>query len=237
MRKAVLPLLLVLGLSAAFVGCGGGGGGDEDKVRDVVKKVASNDPEVCEDVSDEFLSRQFGGDKAKCEKAAKDGKENQDVKIEKVEINGDKATVRAVVDKDPGVARLVKEDGDWKLDALTRPGQSATEQPRSRDEVAARGAVDAFLIAVRKEDANVFCGLLTERFARKLFDVKRFGIAKCANQLAKSFDWSRLQKRFRGGKIKSSATFGTGAGITLNNGIQFGLKKLKGRWQINSVAY
>ena len=235
MRKLALPALLLLALAAGPAACGPGGDSDEDKVRDVVEKVASNDPAVCKDLTEGFLSREFDGDEGKCEKQAREAEDEQNLEIEKVEVDGDKATVEAKADGDKGTAKLVKEDGDWKLDDLERQGGRSAAPRKSRDETAAKGAVDAFLIAVRGEDANVFCGLLTERLARSLLKVKRFGVAECAEKLGANYNWSRLQRRFRRAKVQSVDTFGTGAGVTLDNGIQFGLKKRRDSWQINSV--
>lgn len=236
MRKLALPALLLIALAAVLGACGPGGESDEDKVRDVVEKVASNDPEVCKDLTERFLSTEFDGDEGKCEKQAREAEDEQNLEVQEVNIDGDKATVEATADGDKGTATLVKEDGDWKLDELEREGQGAAGR-RSPDETAAQGAVDAFLIAVRGQDPNVFCGLLTERFARSLFDTRRFGVAECVERLAKNFNWSRLQRRFRGAKVRSVETSGSGASVTLDNGIRFALRKRGGRWQINTVQY
>ena len=236
MKKLFLPLLLLV-LATGLGACGPGGESDEDKVRDVVEKVASNDPEVCKDLTDRFLSEEFDGDEGKCEKQAREAEDEQNLEIEKVEVDGDKATVEAKADDAKGIARLVKEDGDWKLDELEREGRTGASGGKSPDETAAQGAVDAFLIAVRGKDGNVFCGLLTERFARTLFNAKRFGVAECAERLAKGFNWSRLQRRFRGAKVRSAGVSGNTGGAILDNRINFGLRKSKGRWQIDRVTY
>ena len=237
MRKLALPALLLLALAALLGACGPGGDSDEDKVRDVVENVADNNPEVCKQLTDEFLSREFDGDEGKCEKQAREAEDDQNLEIEEVKVDGDKATVEATADGDKGTALLVKEDGDWKLDQLRQGGSTAGR--RSPDETAAQGAVDAFLIAVRGKDANVFCGLMTERFARNLFNARRFGIAECVERLEGSFDWSRLQRRFRGKKVNRVAVSGRGAVVTLTGAgaIEFGLRKRGGRWQINRVTY
>ena len=120
MRKLALAVLLPVALSAGVAGCGPGGDSDEDRVRDVVEKVASNDPEVCKELTGGFLSREFDGDEGKCEKQAREAEDEQNLEIEKVEVDGDKATVEAKADGDKGTAKLVKEDGDWKLDELER---------------------------------------------------------------------------------------------------------------------
>ncbi len=234
MRKLALAALLLLALAALLGACGGGGDSDEDKVRDVVENVASNDPAVCKQLTDDFLSREFGGDEKKCEKQAEEAEDEQNLEIQEVEVDGDKATVQATADGDKGTATLVKEDGDWKLDTLRQD-----EARRSPDETAAQGAVDAFLIAVRGEDANVFCGLMTERFARSLFDTKRFGIAECVNKLKRNFNWSVLQRRFRGKKVNRVEASGNTGLVTLTGAgaIEFGLRKRGGRWQIDRVTY
>ena len=235
MRKLALPALLVLALTALLGACGPGGDSDEDKVRDVVEKVAENDPEVCKQLTDGFLSREFEGDEKKCERQAEEAEEEQNLEIKEVEVDGEKATVQATADGDKGTALLVKEDGDWKLDQLRQ--ESGAAGRRSPDETAAQGAVDAFLIAVRGKDANVFCGLLTERFARTLFKARRFGVAECVERLERNFDWSRLQRRFRGAKVSRVSVTGSVGVVRLDNGATFGLRKLRGRWQIRRVTY
>jgi hypothetical protein len=113
----VLRALLVLLAAPALVlpGCGG----DDDKedieqtVRDFVSATNDRDADTfCgEIVTQEFLEQSTG--------ATGDEAEDELVEISKTEVEGDSATVRAVIetqgDSRPQTLRLEKEDGKWKL--------------------------------------------------------------------------------------------------------------------------
>jgi hypothetical protein len=125
----VAALLLLLLPALAFGGCGGGD--DEEQIDETVRDFvnAANDRDAdtfCgEIVTQEFLEKTTGatGDDAQDEcrrqlKAIK-GLRVKLVRIGKTEIDGDKATVRAVIRAQgvtaPETLRLEKQDGDWKL--------------------------------------------------------------------------------------------------------------------------
>ncbi len=117
-------LLTILALGA----CGGGNDKKdaEQTVRDIIS--ATNDAKgdkFCGLVTDKFKEQATGakGDKAKdaCKKQI-DSLKSPGVKVNKItktEIDGDKATVTAVLEtsgrKRPQVFNLKKEDGDFKL--------------------------------------------------------------------------------------------------------------------------
>jgi predicted lipid-binding transport protein (Tim44 family) len=124
-RVAALLLLLVLALGSC------GGGDDEEQIDETVRDFvnAANDRDAdtfCREiVTQEFLEKTTGatGDDAQAEcrrqlKAIK-GLRVKLVRIGKTEIDGDKATVRAVFRAQgvtaPETLRLEKQDGDWKL--------------------------------------------------------------------------------------------------------------------------
>ena len=69
------------------------------------------------------------------------------------------------------------------------------------------------------------------------FDGQRFGMAECRERVEGNINWACLKRRVRGAKVERVVTYGTGAGGTLDNRIQFGLRKRGGRWQINRVTY
>lgn len=125
----------LLGLSAtalttfALAACGGGGDPKEkaeQTVRDFLAATSSSDGgKACGLVTTEFLEQSTGakGDKAKdaCKKQI-DSLKDADVKvtkIAKVEIDGDRATVTAELErsgqKRPQVFKLKKQDGDFRL--------------------------------------------------------------------------------------------------------------------------
>jgi hypothetical protein len=123
-------LLVLVALSALLLpGCGGGDDKEdiEQTVRDFVSATNDRDADMfCgEIVSQEFLEQSTGatGDEAEDEcrrqlEAIK-GLEVELVAIARTEIDGDAATVRAVIetqgDAQPQTLRLEKEDGRWKL--------------------------------------------------------------------------------------------------------------------------
>jgi ABC-type glycerol-3-phosphate transport system substrate-binding protein len=117
-------LVAVLALAAC------GGGSDKDDAEQTVQDIASatNDSDgdkFCDLVTTEFLEQTTGakGDKAKdaCKKQI-DSLKNPDLKVDKIsktEIDGDNATVTAVLvssgQKRPQVFNLKKQDGEFKL--------------------------------------------------------------------------------------------------------------------------
>ena len=125
MRRVALICLLV-----AVSGCGGGGDDKkeaEQTVRDFVQATRERDADqFCDElVTQEFLEQTIGatGDKAKesCKREFSNlrGLRVTLVRIVKTEVDGDKATVTAVLDRQgqtiKETLRLKKEDGDWKL--------------------------------------------------------------------------------------------------------------------------
>jgi hypothetical protein len=123
-RRVALICLLV-----AVSGCGGG---DDKKdaqqtVRDFVQATRERDADrFCDElVTQEFLEQTIGatGDKAKesCKREFRNlrGLRVTLVRMVKTEVDGDNATVTAVLDRQGQTIkeklRLKNEDGDWKL--------------------------------------------------------------------------------------------------------------------------
>ncbi|HEX2415535.1 MAG TPA: hypothetical protein VHJ37_09990 [Thermoleophilaceae bacterium] len=129
MAEARIPALLVL-LPALALGACGGGNDEEDieqTVRGFVEATKDQDAEtLCgELVTQDFLEKTTGasGDKAQgeCRRqlVAVQGLSVKLDRIRKTEIDGDRATVTAVLTTQgspaPRVLFLEKQDGDWKL--------------------------------------------------------------------------------------------------------------------------
>ncbi len=126
-----LPLLALLLLCALAAGCGGSDaesdGDPAQTVRDFVTATRDRDATTfCGRlVTQEFLEQTTGatGESAKgaCEKELKAvrGLQLKLVRIEKTTVDGDKATVRAVLvtegRRDERTFRLEREDDRWKL--------------------------------------------------------------------------------------------------------------------------
>ena len=128
MARFAVPICL---LALVLAACGGGGGDDKAKaeqtVRDFVKAVNTRDADAyCDDlITKEFREKTTfaTGDKAsescKREMKAITGLHIRLVKIVSTKVDGDKATVTAVLGRSgqelKQQLRLQKEDGDWKL--------------------------------------------------------------------------------------------------------------------------
>ena len=126
MVRALTPVLIACVL--ALAACGGDAEQEVNQtVRDFVTAPRTRDEnKFCDElVSQEFLEQSTGakGDKARdaCHQQLRQLK-GLKVKLEKIEstkIEGDTATVRAVLStqgqEQDQVLRLRKEDGDWKL--------------------------------------------------------------------------------------------------------------------------
>jgi ketosteroid isomerase-like protein len=125
----VRRLPLVLCLLVAVSGCGGNDSEDaEQTVRDFVEALNTRDADrYCDDlVTKEFLEKTTlsTGDEDKARESCKREFENLTVrvnltKIEGTKVDGDKATVTAVLTRHGQRIKqkllLEKEDGDWKL--------------------------------------------------------------------------------------------------------------------------
>jgi hypothetical protein len=130
--KRSLPLsvlLLVLGFSLAACG---GSESDEDKVVDVIEKSAgSTDPADCERLATQKFLEQVelsqGAEAVKsCEENAKDDDEEaEEVEVSNVEVVGSTATAKVAItgggfDGQTAEMKAVEEDGDWKVDEITK---------------------------------------------------------------------------------------------------------------------
>jgi ketosteroid isomerase-like protein len=128
MARLAVPICLM----ALLAGCGGGGGDDdkqqaEQTVRDFVKAVNTRDADsYCDDlITKEFREKTTfaTGDRAsescKREFGAIRGLHIRLVRIVGTKVDGDKATVTAVLGRSgqelKQQLKLRKEDGDWKL--------------------------------------------------------------------------------------------------------------------------
>jgi hypothetical protein len=120
-----MSALMALALSA----CGGGDDREdiEQTVRDFVSATNDRDADTfCgEIVTQDFLEQSTGAtgdeaeDECKRQLEAIKGLQVELVEISKTEVDGDSATVRAVIetqgDSRPQTLRLEQEDGKWKL--------------------------------------------------------------------------------------------------------------------------
>jgi ketosteroid isomerase-like protein len=123
-----LPLLLAVAATLLPVACGGDDREEvEQTVRDFVRATDRRDADkFCDElVTEEFLVQSTGatGDRARdaCKQQLKavTGLRIELVRIRRIEIDGDRAEVTAVLRtqgrRDVRLLRLTQEDGDWKL--------------------------------------------------------------------------------------------------------------------------
>lgn len=127
-RLALLSLMLpVLALSAC--------GGDDDSkdaqqaVRDFVEATNDQDGDrLCDKLlSQDYLEKYTGATGDRADDACRQqldlitGLKLRLVSIDSTKVDGDEATVKATIalsgERTPRVFRLVKQDGDWKLDS------------------------------------------------------------------------------------------------------------------------
>jgi Domain of unknown function (DUF4878) len=126
-RLAVSALVLAL----AFSACGGGDDSEDAQqaVRAFVEATNDHDGDrLCEDLlSQDYLEKYTGATGDRADDACKQqlslitGLRLRLVSIDRTEVDDDTATVRATIamrgERTPRVFRLVKQDGDWKLDS------------------------------------------------------------------------------------------------------------------------
>lgn len=238
-----LALLVTLLLSVSFAAAGCGGDSDEDKVREVVQQFIDADPDVCGKLTDKLLEEQFDGKEA-CEKAAREEGAEFEAEIESVEIDGDEARVR--VDPKEGESAtvvLVKEDGDWLISSIEEEQAAAdegdedtatTEDPAAADRVAVQGTVDAFVTAVKEQDEEVLCGLLSPRLAAELVggDDPNVVIAQCVEAFREA-DLSDLRREAERVKVEDVEVSGNTATVGVTGGETLSLEKQEGRWVID----
>jgi hypothetical protein len=128
---ARLALLLLVLPAVALSACGGG---DDSKdaqqaVRDFVEATNAHDGDrLCEDLlSQDYLEKYTGATGDRADDACKQqlslitGLRLRLVSINDTKVGDDTATVRVTIamrgERTPRVFRLVKQDGDWKLDS------------------------------------------------------------------------------------------------------------------------
>ena len=95
---------------------------DEDEIREVLETVSTSpgDPDTCDLFSQSFKEENSGETGTAADDACRENvdadDEPFDIKIKEIDVTGDNADVRASVDGDLGIVKMVNEDGDWKID-------------------------------------------------------------------------------------------------------------------------
>ena len=105
-----------VGAALALAACGGSTS-DEDKIKDLVKKVDDDPTTLCENATKELLA-QLGGAEG-CKQLAKTNKDTSKSKVTNVKVNGDTATATVTDKSGPSTVTFQKVDGDWKVKSST----------------------------------------------------------------------------------------------------------------------
>lgn len=122
--------LLGLGAALALPACGGSGGdiGDAEEIRAMIEAATnSDDPSSCRRFNTLHMVEESTGEKGEeafraCEESGDEGPEPaDDVKVPRIEVEGDRATVDlafvgSVLGGQMITYVLVEEDGQWKFD-------------------------------------------------------------------------------------------------------------------------
>ena len=108
MKRALTALL-----AASMLAVAGCGSSDEDKIKDLVEKIANDPAALCDNATSELLEG-VGGEAA-CKQLAAKEKPDKTAKVSNLKIDGDNATATITDSEGPNEAKFAKEDGDWKL--------------------------------------------------------------------------------------------------------------------------
>ncbi len=108
-------------LALAAAGCGGGddgegGDGDADAIRDVVRRAEADPDKLCTGLATRELVETTGGRAACLKRPSRGIQEGDDYTIERVEVEGPRATVEVDVKgttANDETLRMVKRDGRW----------------------------------------------------------------------------------------------------------------------------
>jgi hypothetical protein len=155
LHRRTLSIALLSAAALAVGGCGGddsggggGGGDDESQIRNVITSYAAavadrDGDKACgyltdtarqqiEAVADSLDADGCAGVMEKLtEQASSDDRDQlKDIKVTSVKIDGDRATVQVEAAGEKGdPSTVVKQDGDWKIDADMGGGTATAEKP------------------------------------------------------------------------------------------------------------
>ncbi len=97
----------------ALAACGGGKS-DKDKITDIIKQGGKDPSTICKHIEAKTL-KALGG-KDGCTKASKTpGAKDENIKVNSVDVKGDKATAKVKGNQGDQAIKFVKEGGDWKV--------------------------------------------------------------------------------------------------------------------------
>jgi hypothetical protein len=234
-------LAAAIALSAlALVACGEN---DEDDVRSVMKLTIDSDPARCDNMTRAFVEETAGGVE-ECRNLTRQNDPFEGAEIEKVTVDDEKATATVGYQGSRIAFKLVKRDGDWKLNGLrgisvaqdADDKAESTPKPNIRKGLSARATVDAYYQAIKDEDGASLCGLLSRRFAVEMRGGEKTAtpIADCVEGL-QVFDWSKTRKAAKGVKSVNVTQSGGAATVTLSHGRQALLTRHGSRWVIDEI--
>ena len=254
---AVVAAIVVAVLLLAGGGDDDDGGGDtaaaEEEIQQVLETFAESDD--CDELTDDAIE-EFFGDAENPRQACDDAvSPEEDYEIGDIEVDGEQANAELELAGEDAEAELINEDDEWLIDDLSGPavegaegamsggGGETTPTPAPEPEPApdpeeqqrrdeARATVDALIEAIKTNDENVFCGLLSPRLAQKLVGGPGgdAAIARCV-EVVKDVD---LSEDIGDISVTGIRVSGNKASVRTTAGDRITLIRRGGRWVINS---
>ena len=254
-------LALVAAVVVAVLLLAGGGDDDggedtaaaEEEITQVLETFAEADD--CDELTDDAVEKLVGEDAENPREACDEGTgPADDFEVTSVEVDGDQADAEMEIDGEDADLELVNEDDEWLIDDLsgpafvadtggdeTTPGETeptpAPEEPAEdpaaqQRRLEARATVDALIEAIKTNDEQVFCGLLSPRLSQKLVGGPggSAAIARCVEVVA-DVD---LSEDIGNIEVTGIRVSGSKASVRTTAGDRITLVRRGGRWVVNS---
>jgi hypothetical protein len=244
---AARSLLLGMALPAVLA-LGGCGENSEEQVRSTALLAFTNNPDVCDRLSDKFLEQLHHGDAKACRRALAEQPTEPLAEVRKVTVDGERGSV--IAESKEGVLtklEFIEEGGDWKVDGIgevdpSEQGSNIEEQkkqlpkPLIRTGLTPLETVDSYLNSIDEEDGPALCGLLSKPYAREIAGdyYHRHAYRDCVAAL-EDYKWSDAHEQADGVQTLKVRVSRDRATVVLSSGKRALLRKIDGRWVISDI--